>query len=35
MPLWQEVSRSVPPADEVVRAALRMAGSLAIGTMIA
>lgn len=33
-PLWQEVSRAVPPADEVVRVALRLVGSLLIGTII-
>ena len=33
-PLWQEVFNSVPPAAEVVRVALRMVGSLVIGTVI-
>jgi putative Mg2+ transporter-C (MgtC) family protein len=33
-PLWQEVSNSVPPAAEVVRVALRLVGSLLIGTII-
>lgn len=33
-PLWQEVARSAPPLDEVVRVVLRMVGSLVIGTII-
>lgn len=34
IPLWQEVYRSMPPADEVVRVALRLVGALLIGTII-
>lgn len=33
-PLWQELSASLPQADEVVRVALRLVGSLIIGTVI-
>lgn len=33
-PLWQEVARSLPQADEVVRTALRLVASLVIGTVI-
>lgn len=33
-PLWQEVSSSIPPADEILRVGLRMVGSLVIGTVI-
>ena len=33
-PLWQEVARVLPPADELVRTALRLVGSLLVGTVI-
>ena len=33
-PLWQELSQALPPADQVVRVALRLVGSLIIGTII-
>lgn len=33
-PLWQEVSGALPQAGEVVRVALRLVGSLVIGTLI-
>lgn len=33
-PLWQELSRALPEADAVVRAALRLVASLIIGTVI-
>jgi putative Mg2+ transporter-C (MgtC) family protein len=33
-PLWQEVIGSMPPANEVLRAGLRMVGALVIGTII-
>lgn len=33
-PLWQELSRSVPRADQVVRVALRLVGALIVGTII-
>ena len=32
--LWQEIFRSVPPAEEAVRVALRLVGALVIGTVI-
>ena len=32
--LWQELSQSLPQAQEVVRVALRLVGSLLIGTII-
>lgn len=33
-PLWQEVSRTLPEAGQVVRVSLRLVGSLIIGTLI-
>lgn len=33
-PLWQEVSRTLPEAGQVVRVSLRLVGSLVIGTLI-
>lgn len=34
IPLWQEVAHTLPQADQVVRVALRLVGSLVIGTLI-
>lgn len=33
-PVWQELARSLPQGDELIRVALRMLGSLIIGTLI-
>jgi len=34
IPLWQEVAHTLPQADQVVRVAMRLVGSLVIGTLI-